>query len=903
MAVVLTSVMVLGFGNMSAIADNAPQPAAATAQPAIAGGTATHNAIVLVLDNSGSMYGDPVNRLKAATKQFVDKIIAADPESQIALVAFSDDTNVQSFSNDKNTLDNFADQNLYGDSGTNVTAGLEKADELMTGLKDTPSLKYARSIVTMSDGWPDDSSSSTAKAQSMFASYNMYSVGFYPYQDNSASEFMKSIQNKGYYEANDLNALVDQFIKIVDRILNPLKIVLSSEQDKSGICTVTANITNPNLFPVKDVTATLGVDQNIVFGGQATIAIGEVESNHSISETWTGLAPKQDKTGTYTVTVNGHNVATISAQGKLIGLIGKGSIKNNNKLNFSSDTWAFDNYSQPRGYTLTDNDRLALYHDLDNTTIQKIRDYLSIDSNGNNDKESNGSCFGFAATSVLAKMHVVTPFARQSGVKSIHDMKQTPDTESYINYYWFSQLEKPFQDAIQKYTSKKNGQTDADLRKQQILDIMDKAEKVQHGGAPIVFSFGVDSVKFGFDSYEAHAVVADGYQKVNMTIDGHAFNGRVHIYDNNFKDMKDGKDAIYLYINDQTGDWLYSVPNTTSDFYQNANSFGTMFGFSLIKFGHEAFIQNAINDPSVWLAKDIDTSSADVKAEMIARTRTDNANATLKTGGNSWQIRQILRGSYPDMSSYQLSDTGSGASSDSHIVLPDKQSNYTVTSDGAYDYSLDYSDSLVSVESDKAASAEFSKEGDVSLTGSKGAYELSSTLNGLQKLYTYTVSGRDSSNVKLDKTDAGYVVSGDNLDNAEVTAEGTDATASLRLNTRKKKVLITSDGTNIKASIDNDDNGSYETVIGSSNGGGSNGNNQSGNGSNGSNGSNGGAHNGGTPTVPNKSNAGASNNGPGNVKKLLSNTGSNIKVFAFLGGALMLAGATIIVIVRRRSAK
>ncbi|PLS31377.1 von Willebrand factor type A domain-containing protein [Bifidobacterium margollesii] len=909
LSAMLTVAMIVGFGASSAVAAGGTITAASQS---------THNAIVLVLDNSGSMYGEPIERLKTATKQFVDKILSKDPQSQISLIAFSDDATVQDFTNDKNTLDNFADKNLFADSGTNVTAGLQKADEVLKNFKDTASTKYARSIVTMSDGWPNDSTSSTDQAKSMFADYNMYSVGFYPYQDNSASTFMKSIQNKGYFEANDLDALIQKFIEIVNVILNPLTIELSTKKwqqtypTKETFYEITAKITNPNNNAVSDVTASLSTDKNLAITGNSKKTIGTIDAKKYRVVTWDKVVPQVEGSAgvsaVFEVTAEGHNMASISKQGKIILQQG---VKNN-ELDFSKDTWAFENYVEPRGYALTDSDREALLHGLDSTSTEEVLANLSTDSGGKNDKSSGGSCFGFAVTSVLAKMNVASPVSRQQGAKSVHDMKEGKtggSVHSYINYYWFTQLLDPVKSEEQKFLDKSNT---TDGQKQQVAEIKRKVQQVKTGGAPVVLGFGVeysDPAKGG-----AHAVVADKYETLkNRVIDGHTFNGRVHIYDNNHPDQQD----IYLYINDQTGDWKYNVPGTTRDLEKDANSFGVKPGsdFSIwdkITGAHRGYLVFASNNTSTWLDKDIDTEHANVKAEFIAGWRTLAAYAALHRGAQSWEIEKILRGQYSDIPSYRPS-TDKASRSDAHFVLPDKQSSYTVTGNGYYDYSLDYVDSLVSVKSDRAASATFSKDGDASLTGSKGSYELSSTLDSKKKLFTYTVSGKDSSNVSLDRTTAGYVVSGDNLANAKITANDADTTKSVALNTTAKKVLVTDDGSNVKAAVDKDNNGSYETVIASSDGnqngnGGTNGggvtpvapNGDNGSHSTAANGSNGSAvANAGTETGDNAK-ANASDNADGNAKRL-SSTGVAIVTIGAVAGVLLVAGVVIFIARRRRA--
>lgn len=831
LAAILTMALAFGNGTVPAIADeNAPAPT-------------THNAIVLVLDNSGSMSGEPIERLKTATRQFVDKVLTKDPEGKIALVAFSDDTNVQDFTSDKNALDSFADNNLWGDSGTDVTAGLKKADELYSGLKDTDTVHYKRSIVTMSDGWPNDADSSLQQAAPMLNKYDMYSVGFYTSPDDMAKAFMQLIQNKGYYEANDLNQLISKFVTIADAILNPLTLKLSTTKwtqiypTKRDTYVIKAVISNPNNHNVSHVKATLSLDSNLTFTGNRTYDLETIDANTTVSVAWENILPVNQQTITnsiYTVTITGDNIADLSQSGRIYF---NTTTQTDNRLLFGTDNWAFKNFTD---WKLSHNDRNALldnaslfrYYDKAtgkvtnrNATRAEIEDQIDEYSNTNS-SPGNGNCYGLATSAILAKMKIDNPYNRVTpAATDLHHVPKNDKVISYINYYHLGQLLDPIRDGYDKFS-----RLDKSSR---LLKLRDMSQQTMSGGSPTLLVFA------------HHIVIADSYTPVTNS---NQFTGKIHIVDSN----NPTDSNLYMYINTNTSYWNYDDGNGIT--YSDNND----------------QIQFATNDLSLIGMKDNKIETANEAARFKAQRRTSYYRATLAVGSITMPIADILNNRYPTFTHFYDSD-GNKKDTPLNIVLPDKK-QYSISSPDNYDYSINYANAYTSVQSPKAKSAAFSPDGTVALTGNEGQYTLGSAVDANpMPWYHVKVSGKAAKDVKLVKDADGYIVEGDNLTDAKVSANNTSETKTVKLNTKADKVQMRADGNKLVAAIDKDHNGSYETVIADSA-------NQD---------------NHGTPSAPQGSNGKPTN-------KPLSDTGSAVTAFAITGGALLLAGVTVILIARRR---
>ena len=401
-----------------------------------------HNAVVLVLDDSGSMDGSPRERLREAAKKFSEKILEADKGAKIAIVAFSDSIKVLLFTSNLNEVRSFVDNRMGANGGTDVTLGLEGADTTAKLLQDSAFVRYAKSIVTMSDGIPDDGSAATRLAQSMFPDYNMYSLGFFDGGDNAeAIEFLKSIQNSGYFEANDLDALIKKFLEIADELLNPVEISLSHDYTKKDAndepidkrsFILRAEIKNPNSQKmVRNLKVTIKLPKEL------TLQEGTPE------KTWDKLVAGQTKklewkvkasdsaSGAlvYSVIASGDNIINL-AQSDKITLDAQND--KNNQLTYK-DIWRFENDNKYFGdsYFLTNDDKKVLLDGLSEKILKnKGLNYSEKQRVESQVKEKwYGSCYGFAVSTVLNKMGVASPLQRQKGAKCLHDMNPSKDVQ------------------------------------------------------------------------------------------------------------------------------------------------------------------------------------------------------------------------------------------------------------------------------------------------------------------------------------------------------------------------------------------------------------------------------------------------------------------------------------------
>ena len=209
---------------------------------------------VLVLDISGSMYGEPLAAQKTAAVKFCESLLNADGENYVAIITFETSVRtVSDFSNDLPALTSAI--NGIQDLGmTNTVGALDRADELLSKVPDTA----GRSIVLCSDGLPNEGRTDTNgpynssdsydyryanavynKSIELMQKYDVFSLGFfhglYGKDLIFAKRFMEDIQDAGYYEVTDPEDLEFTFGDIAGDVVAPghsVIIIVNIPKDK-----------------------------------------------------------------------------------------------------------------------------------------------------------------------------------------------------------------------------------------------------------------------------------------------------------------------------------------------------------------------------------------------------------------------------------------------------------------------------------------------------------------------------------------------------------------------------------------------------------------------------------------------------------------------------------------------
>ncbi|MBR6045846.1 MAG: VWA domain-containing protein [Ruminococcus sp.] len=106
--------------------------------------------VVLVLDISGSMDGNPIEQTREAAGKFVDTVLTQSPSTRISIVTYSSEASDLIISSNQKAVLTADINSLYSGGGTNIHEGLTHADDILNKSKSQKKL-----IVLMSDGYPN----------------------------------------------------------------------------------------------------------------------------------------------------------------------------------------------------------------------------------------------------------------------------------------------------------------------------------------------------------------------------------------------------------------------------------------------------------------------------------------------------------------------------------------------------------------------------------------------------------------------------------------------------------------------------------------------------------------------------------------------------------------------------
>ena len=108
--------------------------------------------VVMVMDKSGSMYGEKIDQVKHDAKELINDLLD-DAENRVALVSFNQEGALMSqFTNDKASLTDMIDNlNSYGD--TSYYEGFLRAEDVLTGYEYNDSRRLI--LLFLTDGYPN----------------------------------------------------------------------------------------------------------------------------------------------------------------------------------------------------------------------------------------------------------------------------------------------------------------------------------------------------------------------------------------------------------------------------------------------------------------------------------------------------------------------------------------------------------------------------------------------------------------------------------------------------------------------------------------------------------------------------------------------------------------------------
>ena len=780
------------------------------------------NAVVLVLDVSGSMSGDRITKLKEATVKFAEEILNREKNSEISIVTFGSTIKILEFSNNYTEIVRFT-SNISAGGGTNMTKGIETADKLLSDEKMT---NYVKSIIIMSDGRPDNASSAKDAATKLFEKYNIYSIGLILSSDQKM--FMQNIQNKGYFDANNLSDLINSFLQVAEEILPFFEIELNYQeltivhlddptQNSYAIIEITAIITNTSFDSIaKNVKAKIKIPDSLELNSNDTIEkslgnINCVSSRENVATVkWKLNVPvlESDKNYQYSIVVGADNVVALEKFQTM-------SISNNridHTFNRNDDMWGFS-HGEVGSYQINQEHLEYLLKGVgesENIFLQNTVEEIQKSNWG-------GSCFGLSKAALLFKLDKLTPEVWSSTKQKTLNKLTVEETRSLINYYYFTQYTSFWRDAKVFFNEKH-----PDL-KERISELINTTRKVKTGGTPVLFGF---SWKENIDDKEkttGHAIVAydvetsDSNNKGNpWIIDGIEYTTRIVTYDVNTQEGVQGKynqkavEDAYIYITENKDDW--TIPR-----YIYSPRYDKTFNY-------------AINDINILDKQNIENRGyvADEEknkyAYLTAESNRANLIAEISNETQKSVVKgDVISGNLPIWTIYeQMSDSDETSTIPTYALNNTKSSYLYQLTGGAEKVNLKmlYTDSYFRVQADKLLNVNFVPEDEVAVNTLGGYAEINMTLNEeFRKLPWWTVSviSQNSEKLLLKNAVEGIIVGSNNLEGVVIKGSNGFEEKELLLNTKEEKVLVSEKQNELVAMIDKNKDGIYDTIISSSN--------------------------------------------------------------------------------------
>lgn len=474
---------------------------------------------------------------------------------------------------------------------------------------------------------------------------------------------------------------------------------------------------------------------------------------------------------------------------------------------YSTNAWAILNVKEHMGetYMMLDEDSEKL------DTVLKNTEKYAVDKLQS--KEWSGACYGFTVTSVLSAYGCipyeayalnddVTPTCLSDiGLPYISDTAEAKDVvvpdraKSLINYYMQLQFTDPHRQlsAWQMYTYTE------EERVQQLLHLTEQ-------GIPVVTNF------FYFKGEKengrvGHSVVAYAIEDCDFEWDYKHYDKKICLYDPNGPmkiaddGLKDGLERLdQIYVNTEDYSWALPLYNVSSEDGASLTSLcadANLLNEGGLLSGTEAY---TTDNPFIgvmttnWLEGGYTLHKAEAADGMLTATEA----ADFKQTDNF----------YPD----------SIASAMQNFLTEDVQDAYILELESPQELEafMYYEDSIQRVQADSTSRVAVSPDGFSEMIGDNTAYTFEMVWNEgfyTGSWYDFTVSGT-ANTASLQKTEEGFLLTADNLQNVTAVGSNDSITASLTFSIDAGSVLLHEvDETTIGAAIDTDGDGTYETPV------------------------------------------------------------------------------------------
>ncbi|MDE6672440.1 MAG: leucine-rich repeat domain-containing protein [Ruminococcus sp.] len=481
-------------------------------------------------------------------------------------------------------------------------------------------------------------------------------------------------------------------------------------------------------------------------------------------------------------------------------------------LNYSGD---FFNKNDDKIYQLSDSSLNKLLNAFDDNIV-KVYVKTKRTKDG-----WYGSCHGMSTVVSLVKSGYMnlTGFGLNSDISKLDSPKKDAKVEDLINFYQLQQF-------LPYHQYNKNNSQLVD-ENEKLKEIVQETKKTSQGGLPVRINYYYEGTKKENNEQTSggHAVVGykcecvaemdwlGKHRVVSDENDPDFHEYRITIYDCSQTIAGLLYTPTYMYIGKDYNYWWYEPVhgeiNLTEANIKTVSSSSEELNLVDYKTGKK----------SSMCLEHFDTNFLSYYAK--------ESNVHISTSEGSSELSGLGEGE-GNLYTYTVPDVGTIYDEDGNIISSDSYTTYfddnfkdediTIKLDntGECDFSMIYTNCMVSAGGNKVSKVDMKSAGAVDLIADNSDYELSLTFNeGYYNMpwYTITASGDKANDVSMKQTENGIVFNSDNMENVTITANNTGEIVELTFTADTDNILITNNKNALEVYSDNDNNGTYETLV------------------------------------------------------------------------------------------
>jgi len=422
-------------------------------------------------------------------------------------------------------------------------------------------------------------------------------------------------------------------------------------------------------------------------------------------------------------------------------------------------------------------------------------------------KEWHGACYGMSSLAVLSCYGIFDPSTRDYNATTLYNVSIPPTYEilSAISYYYVIQCT----DKIGELRA--IGYDDySEAQKTRFVINQVSAGLPTHISFEYYYPDENGNIKRG-----GHVIVGYDIEDGNYSFNGSEYNKKIITYDPNCIEYND---EACVYINTNDGSWI--IPRYL---YKNADSkLGAKLGncssdINYLNY-HGLFETPAYTNP--LSASVVNEIPEDYEFAPVLTAYSVQSDCTVqKIDLNNDGSYTICPDEEQDIKILPLFDDDDDSGLQHlNYYLNDKSKAYLLKPGDKKDIglTLDTDNGLINIDFENADEVIIDPSGTIKVTGEKSGFNISTASNvkySAADWHRVDVEG-ESAQVEFRLTDDGYILSGDELTDVKVSANGNTYEPACSFSTDYDKVLIHEVTENeIGISVDADDNGSFETQI------------------------------------------------------------------------------------------